>query len=220
MKIKEVLIQCPLFNGFNCDDISEILSTIPYRIENYKANEIYTLAGMPCKYADFIIDGEMIARMVGLSGKLVQIDRLTVGTLIAPAFIFAKKNEFPVGVETSKPTTILRIQPSDLKHLIDTDERIRMNFIQQLSNINVFLSSKLRTLSLLTVREKIAYFLLKIAEQQQSRIITLKHTRQEIADMFGNQKFSLIRCLSEFEKNGAIEIDGKKIIIINSDKMK
>ncbi|MBF1505256.1 Crp/Fnr family transcriptional regulator [Prevotella pallens] len=216
----ETLASSPFFNGLTAKEIQAILQTVNYKIVEYPAKEIYTLAGMPCKYADFILKGELISRMTGLSGKQVQIDRLKACILIAPAFIFAKNNAMPVSVETAQHTTIMRMMPSELKHLIDSNERIRMNFIQLLSSINVFLTQKLRMLSLLTVREKVAYFLMKVAREQQSRTIKLSNTRQEIADTFGIQKFSLLRCLSEFEDNGAIKIDGKQITILNSDKMK
>lgn len=216
----ETLANSPFFNGLTAKEIQAILQTVNYKIVEYPAKEIYTLAGMPCKYADFILKGELISRMTGLSGKQVQIDRLKACILIAPAFIFAKNNAMPVSVETAQHTTIMRMIPSELKHLIDSNERIRMNFIQLLSSINVFLTQKLRMLSLLTVREKVAYFLMKVAKEQQSRTIKLSNTRQEIADTFGIQKFSLLRCLSEFEDNGAIKIDGKQITILNSDKMK
>lgn len=216
----ETLANSPFFNGLTAKEIKDVLQTINYKIVEYPAKEIYTLAGMPCKYADFILKGELISRMTGLSGKQVQIDRLKACILIAPAFIFAKNNAMPVSVETAQHTTIMRMMPSELKHLIDSNERIRMNFIQLLSSINVFLTQKLRMLSLLTVREKVAYFLMKVAKEQQSRTIKLSNTRQEIADTFGIQKFSLLRCLSEFEDNGAIKIDGKQITILNSDKMK
>ena len=203
----ETLANSPFFNGLTAKEIQAILQTVNYKIVEYPAKEIYTLAGMPCKYADFILKGELISRMTGLSGKQVQIDRLKACILIAPAFIFAKNNAMPVSVETAQHTTIMRMMPSELKHLIDSNERIRMNFIQLLSSINVFLTQKLRMLSLLTVREKVAYFLMKVAKEQQSRTIKLSNTRQEIADTFGIQKFSLLRCLSEFEDNGAIKID-------------
>ena len=216
----ETLASSPFFNGLTAKEIQAILQTVNYKIVEYPAKEIYTLAGMPCKYADFILKGELISRMTGLSGKQVQIDRLKACILIAPAFIFAKNNAMPVSVETVQHTTIMRMMPSELKHLIDSNERIRMNFIQLLSSINVFLTQKLRMLSLLTVREQVAYFLMKVAKEQQSRTIKLSNTRQEIADTFGIQKFSLLRCLSEFEDNGAIKIDGKQITILNSDKMK
>lgn len=216
----EILTNSPFFNGLTAKEIKELLQTVNYKIVEYPAKEIYTLAGMPCKYADFILKGELISRMTGLSGKQVQIDRLKACVLIAPAFIFAKNNAMPVSVETAQHTTIMRMMPSELKHLIDTNERIRMNFIQLLSSIDVFLTQKLRMLSLFTVREKVAYFLMKAAKEQQSRTIKLNNSRQEIADTFGIQKFSLLRCLSEFEDNGAIKIDGKQITILNSDKMK
>ena len=216
----EILTNSPFFNGLTAKEIKELLQTVNYKIVEYPAKEIYTLAGMPCKYADFILKGELISRMTGLSGKQVQIDRLKACVLIAPAFIFAKNNAMPVSVETAQHTTIMRMMPSELKHLIDTNERIRMNFIQLLSSIDVFLTQKLRMLSLFTVREKLAYFLIKAAKEQQSSTIKLSNSRQEIADTFGIQKFSLLRCLSEFEDNGAIKIDGKQITILNSDKMK
>lgn len=218
--IFQILQRSPFFNGLSVGEIEEAMSSTHYKIVEYSAKEIYTLAGMPCKYADFILEGEMISRMTGLSGKLVQIDRLKACILIAPAFIFAKDNAMPVSVETATRTTILRMPPSELKKLIDNNEHIRMNFIQRLSSIDVFLTQKLRMLSLFTVREKVAYFLMKCAKEQQSHTVKLNHSRQEIADMFGIQKFSLLRCLSEFEKHGAIKVDGKTITIINSDKMK
>lgn len=220
VSINETLSHSPLFNGLTTKEIKELLQTVNFKIVEYPAKEIYTLAGMPCKYADFILKWELISRMTGLSGKQVQIDRLKACILIAPAFIFAKNNAMPVSVETAQHTTILRMMPSELKHLIDNNERIRMNFIQLLSSIDVFLTQKLRMLSLFTVREKVAYFLMKAAKEQQSRTIKLSNSRQEIADTFGIQKFSLLRCLSEFEDNGAIKIDGKQITILNSDKMK
>ena len=216
----EIQTNSPFFNGLTAKEIKELLQTVNYKIVEYPAKEIYTLAGMPCKYADFILKGELISRMTGLSGKQVQIDRLKACVLIAPAFIFAKNNAMPVSVKTAQHTTIMRMMPSELKHLIDTNERIRMNFIQLLSSIDVFLTQKLRMLSLFTVREKVAYFIMKAAKEQQSRTIKLSNSRQEIADTFGIQKFSLLRCLSEFEDNGAIKIDGKQITILNSDKMK
>jgi CRP-like cAMP-binding protein len=218
--ISEILQTSPFFNGLSIDEIDDILTTTDYQMVEYPAKEIYTLAGMPCKYADFIIEGEMIARMTGISGKQAQINRLPASTLIAPAFIFAKKNEMPVSVETSKATMLMRMTPSELKKLIDTDDRIRWNFIQLLSMIDVFLTHKMRMLSLFSVKEKVAQYLIKIATEQQSRTIKLDASRQEMADIFGIQKFSLLRCLSEFEDNGAIKIEGKTITILNSDKMK
>ena len=214
------LQKCTVFEGFTPEEIREVLSMVSYRMVELAARETYVLAGMPCRHADIIIEGEMIARMSGLSGKQAQIERLGESMLIAPAYIFAHNNEMPVSVETSKKTTLLRMRPSELKQLIDTNERIRWNFIHHLSRIDIFLSQKMRMLSLFSVKEKVAQYLIKMATEQQSRTIRLDVSRQEMADIFGIQKFSLLRCLSEFEEKGAIRIDGKTITILNSDDMK
>ena len=214
------LQKCTVFEGFTPEEIREALSMVSYQMVELAARETYVLAGMPCRYVDIIVEGEMIARMSGLSGKQAQIERLGESMLIAPAYIFAHHNEMPVSVETSKKTTLLRMRPSELKLLIDTDERIRWNFIQHLSRIDIFLSQKMRMLSLFSVKEKVAQYLIKMATEQQSRTIRLDVSRQEMADIFGIQKFSLLRCLSEFEEKGAIRIDGKTITILNSDDMK
>ena len=111
------------------------------------------------------------------------------------------------------------MQPEALKTLMDTDETIRMNFIRILSNIDVFLTHKMKILSLFTVREKVAYLLLERAGEQGSDEIYLERSRQEIADSFGIQKFSLLRVLSDLEKEGVIEIKGKNIKILDRHKL-
>ena len=98
------LQKCTVFEGYTPEEIREALSMVSYRMVELAARETYVLAGMPCRYADIIVEGEMIARMSGLSGKQAQIERLGESMLIAPAYIFAHNNEMPVSVETSKKT--------------------------------------------------------------------------------------------------------------------
>ena len=62
-------------------------------------------------------------------------------------------------------------------------------------------------------------FVGKLQGRQVVSEVHLQRSRQEIADSFGIQKFSLLRVLSDFEKEGAIEIKGKVIKILNRSKM-
>ena len=208
-QMMQVLQKCPLFAGMSTLSIDLALGNISYQIINFAPRDVYTLAGMPCRFADIV-----------LSGKQVEVTRLRPGNLIAPAFIFAKNNSMPVSVETDSEVTLLRMTPQTLKKLIDDDADIRMNYIRSLSNIDVFLTHKMKVLSLFTVREKVAYLLLERAGEQNSNTIRLTRSRQEIADSFGIQKFSLLRVLSEFEKEGVIRVDGKTIEIIDRSRLK
>lgn len=218
--VMQALQKCPLFAGMSELSIDLALGNISYQLVDYAPRDVYTLAGMPCRFADIVISGSLICRMVSLSGKQVEVSRLRPGNLVAPAFIFAKDTTLPVSVETDSKVNILRMTPETLKTLIDKDEDIRMNFIHTLSNIDVFLTQKMKVLSLFTVREKVAYLLLERAGEQNSNTIHLERSRQEIADSFGIQKFSLLRVLSDFEKEGIIRVDGKTIEILDRNKLK
>ena len=219
-QMMQVLQKCPLFAGMSTLSIDLALGNISYQIINFAPRDVYTLAGMPCRFADIVLSGSLICRMVSLSGKQVEVTRLRPGNLIAPAFIFAKNNSMPVSVETDSEVTLLRMTPQTLKKLIDDDADICMNYIRSLSNIDVFLTHKMKVLSLFTVREKVAYLLLERAGEQNSNTIRLTRSRQEIADSFGIQKFSLLRVLNEFEKEGVIRVDGKTIEIIDRSRLK
>lgn len=218
-KILKTLTHCPLFQGMAEEKIDRLLDSINNRLVSFDKHDIYALAGYPCRYADIVIKGELVASMVSLSGKYVEISRLKAGDMVAPAFIFASDNRMPVSVEAGAYTQILRISKSELKRLIDADEKIRMNYIQTIADIEVFLTRKMRILSLLTVREKVAYFILSISKEQGTNTVKLDKSRQEIADSFGIQKFSLLRCMSELVDAGAIKVDGKTITILDRNKM-
>ena len=215
----KALSSCPLFAGMSELEIEIMLGSVNYQLISMPSHELYALAGMPCRYVDVVIKGKLICRMAALSGKQVEVSRLHSGNMVAPAFIFSKDRSLPVSVETDGKVQLFRMRPEELKRLIDVDETIRMNYIRILSNIDVFLTQKMKVLSLFTIREKVAYLLMERSGEQGSNEVHLERSRQEIADSFGIQKFSLLRVLSDFEKEGAIEIHGRTIKILDRRKM-
>ena len=217
--VLKALQLCPLFEGFSVKDIEQIMGSIPYRFIRLDKKEVYLLAGTPCNFADIVVSGEVIARMEGPSGKFMQITSRTVGSLVNSAFIFGKNKIIPVNMMASKPTTILRMPPDSMQMLININERFRFNFIQFLSGFCDGLGRKVRMLTLHTVREKVAIFLLEQSRLHKSNDFMLQKSRQEIAESFAIQKFSLQRCLKEFAADGIIQLNGKQIIILDKEKM-
>ena len=219
-RVLNALTKCPLFAGMAPVEIEVAMAGVTYSIVNYDSHDIYALTGMPCKTLDIVIRGVLVCRMSSLSGKQVEVSRLHEGNLVAPAFILGKDTNMPVGVETDTDVTVLRMQKTVFHHLIGTHEQIRDNFIRVLSNINAFLTHRMRILTLFTVKEKVAYLLLELAGEQGSNVIHLSQSRQEIADCFGIQKFSLLRVLADFAKAGAIKINGREVTILDRSKMR
>ena len=218
-KILETLSHCSLFSGISLQQLEEMVDHINCKVVKFDKKDIYILAGMPYRHADIILDGKMVARMVSLSGKSVEVSKLYSGDMVAPAFLFAQNNVMPVSVETEEDTKILRMSPEKFGRLIDTNTVVRHNFIRILSDIDVFLTKKMRILSLFTVREKVSYFIKEAARKQDSNVVVLDKSRQEIAESFGIQKFSLLRTMSELSAAGAIRVEGKKITILDNSKL-
>jgi CRP-like cAMP-binding protein len=207
------LKQCPLFQDLAEAEIIDLMHSVRYRVVHYHKGDVLAFEGSDCLYADIIIRGEMVASLMGPSGRIIRVAAHQAGKLLAPAFLFASDNQYPVTVEATTETTVLRLMPADLEKMLNSDQRLMMNYIRMLSNIVCQLTKKVRMLSM-NVREKVSLYLKEQSRLQQTRNILLPLSRQELADHFGIQKYSLLRCLNELKQEGVIRVEGRHIEIL------
>jgi CRP-like cAMP-binding protein len=208
------LKRCPLFKGLAESEIINLMHTVRYRVKRYRKGEILAFEGSVCQYADIILNGEMVTSLMGPSGRIIRVAAHRAGKLLAPAFLFGSDNQYPVTIEAITETTVLRLMPTDLEKILNSDQRLMMNYIGMLSNIVSQLTKKVRMLSM-SVREKVSLYLKEQSRQQQTKNILLPLSRQELADHFGIQKYSLLRCLNELKQEGAILVEGRHIQILS-----
>lgn len=74
-----------------------------------------------------------------------------------------------------------------------------------------------------SVRQRLAETLLELHETfgiNEDKSLRIKLSREEIAGMVGTATESCIRLLSEFNKNGLIELSGKKITLKDFNKLR
>ena len=209
----DVLMDCPLFSGISREEIVDVMHKVRYRIVNYHRGDLVAMAGAPCLYAEIVLSGEVVASMMGPSGRIIQITKRYPGNMLAPAFLFAKDNRYPVTVEATKETKVFRLLYDDMIQLMASEPQLAMNYTRIVSNIVGFLTKKVGMLSM-NVREKITLFLKEECQRQQTNRVFVKMSRQELANYFGIQKYSLQRCLKSMQDDGVIKIDGKYIIVI------
>ena len=208
------LKQCSLFQDLTEPEIIDLMHSVRYRVVHYRKGDVLAFEGSDCLFADIIISGEMVASMMGPSGRIIRIAAHQAGKLLAPAFLFASDHQYPVTVEATTETTVLRLMPTDLEKMLNSDQRLMMNYIRMLSNIVCQLTKKIRMLSM-NVREKVSLYLKEQSRLQQTKNILLSLSRQELADHFGIQKYSLLRCLNELKQEGAILVEGRHIQILS-----
>ena len=208
------LRKCPLFEGFSDNEIIDLMHAIRYRVTRLYKGDFLFVAGEDCIHANILIDGEVVAYLEGTSDRYIRMSTFHAGNIFAPAFLFAQERRYPVTVQATTNTKVLRIHSTDFERLLELDSRLTKNFAVILSNLIAGLTKKVEML-LLSVREKIVFFLKEEQRRQQSNTIQLSMSRQELADHFSIQKYSLQRTLNELQESGAIRVDGKTIEILS-----
>ena len=209
----EGIRKCPLFEGLTDNEIIDLMHTVRYRVIRLYKGDFLFVAGDDCLHANILIDGEVVAYLDGASDRHIRMSTFHAGNMFAPAFLFAQDRRYPVTVQATTNTKVLRILSTDFERLLELDPRLSKNFTFILSNLIAGLTKKVGML-LSSVRDKIIFFLKEEQRRQQSNTIQLSMSRQELADHFGIQKYSLQRALNELQENGAIRIDGKTIEIL------
>ena len=209
----ESIRKCPLFEGLTDNEIIDLMHVIRYRVIRLYKGDFLFVASEECFHANILIDGEVVAYLEGASDRYIRMSTFHAGNMFAPAFLFAQDRRYPVTVQATTITKVLRIQSVDFERLLELDSRLAKNFTVILSNLIAGLTKKVEML-LLSVRDKIMFFLKEEQHRQQSNTIKLSMSRQELADYFGIQKYSLQRALNELQESGAIRIDGKTIEIL------
>jgi CRP-like cAMP-binding protein len=209
----EGIRKCPLFKGLTDNEIIDLMHVIRYRVIRLYKGDFLFVASEECFHANILIDGEVVAYLEGASDRYIRMSTFHAGNMFAPAFLFAQDRRYPVTVQATTITKVLRIQSVDFERLLELDSRLAKNFTVILSNLIAGLTKKVEML-LLSVRDKIMFFLKEEQHRQQSNTIKLSMSRQELADYFGIQKYSLQRALNELQESGAIRIDGKTIEIL------
>ena len=218
-KLLQSLIQCQLFRDLSPSDVEKLMEKANYKLLDVPTNQYCMLADKEIKYVNIVVRGHLHSYMPSRSGRRILMMQFEAGDLIAPAIPFAADPRMPVSVKAVEPSKLLRIWIDDFVRLMDESRELRMNFIELIATKVSQLTRKVNVLSLQTIREKICMYLCAEMKAQNSNIIKLDLTREELAEFFGIQRYSLTRCLSELKAEGIIRVNGRNIEILDKSKL-
>lgn len=130
-------------------------------------------------------------------------------------------NESAMTIEDSD---IVMIPKDDFLKLLYTNRDVAVRFIKMLSNNILEKEEGLLRLAYNSVRQRVAEALLllqnKYQEKSDDQNFSMAVSREDLANIVGTAKESLIRTLSDFKDENLIEIKGSKITLVNAEKLK
>jgi CRP/FNR family transcriptional regulator len=126
--------------------------------------------------------------------------------------------EYRFSASAVESTDALMIRSGAIAKLIYENGNFSREIMTRLSSDMIEVSEKLVALSVKQLPGRVADLIRYFSENLfQSDDFTVPLTRQEMAELIGTTKESLIRTLNEFRNDRLIELDGRRIKIIAPD---
>ena len=139
--------------------------------------------------------------------------------MVAAAFLYGMQSIFPVNLSAVSDGKMLIIYRNDFTQLLSADQRVLNNFLNIISGKAQFLSRKITFLSLKTIKEKIASYLLQNLKSGSERI-AINQTQKGLAEMLGVARPSLARTISEMEESQIIRWERNQVAILNIQQLR
>lgn len=113
------------------------------------------------------------------------------------------------------------ISKEELKNILTKNHKVALDIVELLSDSLSETKEQLLQMAYGSVRKRTAATILQFAEKiNRKPAESIKISRADLANVAGIATESLIRTLSNFNKEGIIEIDGRSIKILDLEKLK
>ena len=216
MKIEDLslfLTKVSLFKGLNPDKIAKCLTEADFKIKEYKKNEIVFFRGDILKKIIIIVKGTARGEMQKFNGDTIVINQMKAGEVLASAFLFGKNNVFPVDLIALENSEFLFLDKEKYLDLIQSDKRLLLNFIREISNKSQYLSKRLWfNFTHKTIEEKVLSY---IKENAQDDKIKFLPSISALAKKFEVTRPALSREISSLCKRKILKKIENNVYIIN-----
>lgn len=207
----DILSETAVFSGMESAEIGNILENTHYQLRKYTRGALIAQSGSPCEHIRIVLEGNVAGEMMDLSGKILKIEDLPPSKMIAPAFLYGRRRNYPVNVIASAPTVIWQMHRDEFSKLLQADLRLLNNYLNAISNRAQFLSEKIRFLSFPSLRSKLAFLFLRHAAGEQ--VFRLPMTHQQLSELFGVARPSVSREIRLMNNDGLIRAERDMITI-------
>ena len=210
------LAQTFLFKNLTTDFIKEILSDITIKEVSYKRGETIFSSSTTEKCLGFVLEGclEVKKNSSELNSTVInKIDQFGSFGILSILSV----EDFPTKIIAYKNSSVLYISSADFTRLVNNYSQIANNLIHFLANRIIFLNKKIETFSGTRVEDRLCAYLISESKKRNSSTfpINLSKTSEEI----NAGRASIYRVLSSLVDEGIINIDNKKITILDTTKL-
>lgn len=160
----------------------------------------------------YVISGQVRVYRMDDQGREVEVARLGPGDFLAEAVIFVAET-FPVFAQAVRDSECRYFEKTKVLAYLGRDPRAARALINLLAHKCMILNSKIESLGLLTVRQRLARFLLSRCSGAMKCAVDLGMKKSELAELLGTAGETLSRTLRHMTREGLIEVQGRRVTV-------
>jgi len=186
----------------------------------YKRNELIIQEGDEISEFMYLRKGLVKLYKTNSKGKdqILSINR--PGDFINLLSIFSNKTQ-QYSVSVLEETHVCAVKIDTIFELVKRNSEFSMRVMNRMSHIADEIIQKRFEINQRQVKGRVAYMLRFLAEQIYNKNeFRMPITRRELGELISMTTENTIRTMSEFRKDGIIEMDGKNLNIIDFDRLK
>jgi len=197
-------MQHGLWYGLSENDLRSIQNNYPWTVRGYSDGTVVALMGDPLQSLMMIDSGSLSAEFPDPQGRLMKVETLNAGDMVAGPVLFSAEAKLPVQLVAEGDVAIRSLRRAQVLELLASYPRVLENFLREAGGKINFLAEKLRMVKFQTLSQKIAAHFLRLHAEQRSPEIRLGYSLRELAELFGVERPSLSRSLSQLEAEGIV----------------
>lgn len=210
-------------NNLNGNSLFYLLhSDDALRIKNEKATSFYKknqplfIEGSYPRGVFCIISGKVKVFSTGETGKEQIIRIAGAGDVVGFRALFSEE-PYRLSATTLEQSSIFFIKIEDFLELVHSQPELLQAVLRELSKESGERADFIKAMAQKTVRERLAIVLLVLESIYKDDLINL--SREDLANFVGTATETLIRLLKDFKDENLIEVQGRKIKLIDVDKI-
>ena len=190
-----------------------------HAVKGFKRKEMIFDEGSYPRYLYYIKSGKVKICKTNEYGKEFIINIRTIGDFIGYTALIKNEN-YGFSAIALEDSQLSLIPKDDFSKLLHADRDVAARFIKILVNNVAEKEEQLLNLAYNSVRKRVANALLLIdSRYKDNEKKEIKFLRDDLARLVGTAKESVIRMLTEFKKDGYIDIKNGMITILNKKKL-
>lgn len=186
-----------------------------------KKSRQFIMEGAPVNGLYFIYSGKVKVIKTGYNGK-EQILRLSKDGEVIGHRGFGMGETYKIGATALEDTVLCNFSTTLLKDILLSEPKVTFDFMHFYAEELNRSETKVKTMSQMTVREKVIDMLLYLYRKfgGENGVIDIELSRKELADYAGTTDEQVIRILSALKKEDLIYTKSKLIKITDIPKLK